>query len=239
MSTKENFTPVNPDVSTSVDWSNFFERSSDLISALSNFAWPAVVLLLLYITRHRTSELISVAIRRIEAATEIEIGGVKIKGAVLNQTGDVIRDDKDSTEIISASKTDLERRDEIYANSRNLFLVHTIRPAKPKRYVDEIPVFDVSVYVTAHRNRGHINDVRSITYYFGDKWGKSKHGSKYMVESANNCFALTAQMWGACWCVAELKFHDSTETVILERYLDVEMAPVYGIPLEQAREGTP
>lgn len=239
MSSEEVIKVSQKEIFSTFDWNGFFERGSEFISALSNFAWPAVVLLLLFITRHRISELISVAIRRVEAASEIEIGGVKIKGAVLNQTGDVIRDEKSSTRIEPASKADRDRRDHIYSKTRNLFLVHTIRPTEPKRFADEFPVFDVSIYVTAHRNRGHINDIKNITYYFGDKWGKPKYGSKYIVESANNCFALTAQMWGACWCVAEISFHNSEKTEVLERYLDVEMAPVYGIPLAQAREGTP
>lgn len=221
------------------DWNDFFERGSEFISALSNFAWPVVILILVYVTRHKISDLISVAIRRIEAASEIEIGTVKIKGAVLSKTGDVIRGENSGTRIEPALKTDLVRRDQIYSKTKNLFLVHTIKPAEPKRLVDGFTVFDVSIYVAAHRNRGHLNDIKSITYYFGDKWGKSRYGSKYVVESANSCFALTAQMWGACWCVAEMEFHNSAKKEVLERYLDVEMAPVYGIPLAQAREGAP
>jgi hypothetical protein len=42
-------------------------------------------------------------------------------------------------------------------------------------------------------------------------------------------------MYGSCLCVAEIEFHDGT-TIEVDRYLDVEMAPLFGIPLSKARQ---
>ena len=65
--------------------------------------------------------------------------------------------------------------------------------------------------------------------------GGGRHGSKFVVTSGNDQFAMTAQMYGSCLCLAEIEFHDGAR-VEIERYLDVEMAPVFGVPLSKARE---
>lgn len=221
------------------DWNTFMKIFIDLSVAVSNLIWPLLLILVIFIFRDKISSLLSVAIQRIEAASEIEIAGLKIKGIEVTHSGNVLRGDKTNISIVAAKKSDQDRRDAIYAKTRNLFLVHTIKPTEPKRFQGTLPVFEVSVYIAAHRHRGNINDIKHVTFYFGDKWGKSKFGSKYIVKSANNYFALSSQMWGACWCTAEISFHNSAELVTLERYLDVEMAPLYGIPLEEARDGGP
>jgi len=73
-----------------------------------------------------------------------------------------------------------------------------------------------------------------VTYFFGDKWGKGKYGSKFVVSSGNDQFAMTAQMYGSCLCVATIRFNDGIE-IDVDRYLDVEMAPVFGVSLSTAR----
>jgi hypothetical protein len=64
-------------------------------------------------------------------------------------------------------------------------LVHTMLPAEPEEWIDNYRVFDASIFLHPHRNFGHINDVKSVTYFLGDKWGSSKYGSKFKVMSGN------------------------------------------------------
>jgi hypothetical protein len=129
----------------------------------------------------------------------------------------------------------LIKRNRAYSDSRNIFLVHTIKPSEPKEYVHDLRVFDVSIYVTSHKNRGRMNDIKKVTYYLGDKWGKGEFGSLFVIENGNDSFAFSAQMYGACVCLATIEFHDGS-THETFRYLDVEMAPVYGISLSEARD---
>lgn len=228
--------------STSVvmSWKDWLDGVAPVIEALSNFVWPIIFIVLFLLLRKQLKEFISVAINKIKAATEIEFGGIKIRGERITGHEDVLRtEDGLGPKIVRAEKSDLNARAMFYSDPRNLMPVHTVRPAQPEKYENGLRVFDISIYITAHRNRGNINDIKQVTYYFGDKWGKHKYGSKYVVDSANDCFALTTQMWGACICLITIEFHDQSKPFETQRYLDVEMAPVYGIPLKDAREGTP
>ena len=45
---------------------------------------------------------------------------------------------------------------------------------------------------------------------------------------------MSAKMYGTFLCVATITFQDGTE-VEVDRYLDVEMAPVFGISPNSAR----
>jgi len=208
---------------------------AELISAISSFAWPLIFLAAVFLLRDRISEIVSIAIRRLDQATDIEIGSLKIKGATVLQSGEVLRAERDDFKVISATAQDVKERFDSYSRTRNLMLVHTIKPSDPPDFVDNFRVFSVSVFLHPHRNFGHVNDVKQVFYFFGDKWGPGKNGSKYVVTNGNDQFGMTAQMYGSCLCVAEIEFQDG-ERIKVERYLDVEMAPVFGVALSKARE---
>lgn len=145
-----------------------------------------------------------------------------------------MKSDSEDVEIISATASDVAGRHERYKNQRNLMLVHTIKPSDPPEFIEGYRVFDVSVFLHPHRTFGRLNDVKRVTYFFGEKWGKGKHGSKYVVSSGNNQFAMSAQMHGTFLCVATITFQDDTEVEVV-RYLDVEMAPAFGISPNSVR----
>ncbi|WP_441241668.1 pYEATS domain-containing protein [Tardiphaga sp. 768_D3_N2_1] len=213
----------------------FLSQVADLLSAVSSFAWPVLLAVLIYALKDRLREVVTVAIRRIEQATDIEFGSLKLKGATVTQSGEVLRGDSASIELAPARKADVDKRLDIYSSRRSLMVVHTIKPVEPAEFVDGYRVFGVSVFLRPHRNFGKLNDVKSVTYYLGDKWGEGKFGSKYVIKNGNEQFAMTAQMYGACLCTAEIEFHDGAK-IEVDRYLDVEMAPAFGIPLDKARE---
>jgi len=207
---------------------------AELLTSLSGFAWPIVILIGLYLLRGRLREIISVAIRRFEQAADIEIGSLKLKGATVTQSGEVLKSDNESFEIVRATARDVQTRQDFYEKQRNLMLVHTVKPVEPAEFIEGYRVFSASIFIHPHRNFGRLNDVKQVTYFLGDKWGGGKYGEKYAVTSANDQFAMTAQMYGSFLCVAEIEFHDGTK-IETQRYIDVEMAPVFGVTLAKAR----
>jgi hypothetical protein len=208
---------------------------AELVTASSSLIWPLIFIVIAWLLRDRMRELLQLAINRIENASEIEIGNLKLRGAIISRQGDVIKTNNERINVSTANKDDLIKRNRAYSDSRNIFLVHTIKPSEPKEYVHDLRVFDVSIYVTSHKNRGRMNDIKKVTYYLGDKWGKGEFGSLFVIENGNDSFAFSAQMYGACVCLAMIEFHDGS-THETFRYLDVEMAPVYGISLSEARD---
>ncbi|NKL06148.1 pYEATS domain-containing protein [Rhizobium leguminosarum] len=201
---------------------------AELVAAAADLFWPLLVLLVVWLLRYRLSELLSLAIKRIENATEIEWGSLKLKGTTISTQGEVIVGSNSDVEIVDATEADVKKRSDIYRRQENFMLVHTIRPATPEAYVDNERVFDVSIFLHSHKGRAHFNEIKAVTYFLGDYWGKGKYGSKFVIRNGNEQFALTAQMYGSFLCVAVVEFHDG-HTVEIVRYVDSEMAPVYGI----------
>jgi len=214
------------------------DQAAKIINGLAGFAWPIVALVILAFARNHVSEIVAAILKKFNSSTDIEVGSIKLKGAIVSTKGDVIRQDTDNIRIVDATPQDVDHRKSVYENSRSLVLVHTIKPSEPEEYSNNprLRIFDVSIFLHSHLNRGRFNDIKSVTYFLGDKWGKGKFGSKFVVDTGNHAFAMTAKMYGSCICVATVQFHDGTEAV-LTRYLDVEMAPLYGIPLREARIG--
>ncbi len=58
---------------------------AEVISATSSLLWPLIAIAVFWLLRDRMAELIRLAIKRIETATDIEFGAIKIKGAVVSQ----------------------------------------------------------------------------------------------------------------------------------------------------------
>src|SRR4051812_17399961 len=125
---------------------------ADLLSALSSFAWPVLLAVLIYALKDRLREVVTVAIRRIEQATDIEFGSLKLKGATVTQSGEVLRGDSASIELVPARKADVDNRLYIYSARRNLMMVHTIKPVEPAEFLEGYGVFGVSVFLRPHRN---------------------------------------------------------------------------------------
>jgi hypothetical protein len=207
---------------------------AELVSAMGTLAWPGIVVAILVLARAQLGGLIKEATQKFKSSSELKIGMIEIKGAVVTSYGEVIRGDGAGIKFIPATEADVELRRATYARQRKLMLVHTLRPAEPEKWISGYRVLDVSIFLHPHRNFGHLNDVCSVSYFLRDKWGGEKYGSKFKVTSANDQFALTVRAYGSFLCVAEIEFHDG-ETVQVDRYIDAEMAPVYNISLKDAR----
>jgi hypothetical protein len=113
---------------------------ASLLDALSGYAWPITTVIISFLMRKKLGELIQIGLNRLEKASDIEIGSIKIKGAVISPTGEVIRNETGDLERLAAVNTDLTERDELHKHNRMLFLAHTIRPANPPKHVDGLRV---------------------------------------------------------------------------------------------------
>ena len=211
-----------------------------LLTALASFSWPAIIVWFGIAKRKQLSALIAIGIARLTEATEFQLGSLKFKAPSVGlrenpkSQGEVLKHTAGYATLIKASQAVFNRRKAYYKNNKDLMLVHTIKPTYPKDTYKGLRVFDVSVYLVPHNKGGKLNDVRQVTYYFGGGWGDGKLGSKYVITNGNNSFALSVETWGGNICIAEVLFIDGTKSE-QARYLDVEMAPVYGIPISEAR----
>jgi hypothetical protein len=199
---------------------------AQLVSAIGGFAWPATAIFVLVLARERLLELLNSLIERVKSSTDLKIGFVELKGILIDSHGDVIKGHVDGFEVIAASAEDLQLRSSLYSETRGIMLVHTVRPVFPARYVNGSEVFDLSIYLHPHYDMGKLNDVKSVSYFLGDKFGKTQYGSKWKVSSANQQFALSVQAFGTFLCVAEIEFHDGIKAVT-NRYIDSEMLRAY------------
>jgi hypothetical protein len=122
-----------------------------------------------------------------------------------------------------ADKEIFDQRHASYARNKNQFLVHRVRPTGQIHSITNLPTFDISVYLVAHKNFGHLNDIRQVEYYFGQHFGlkTGEYGTKFIVENGTDGFAVKNNAYGPMLCEARIIFHDDTETT-MSRYLDFE-----------------
>jgi hypothetical protein len=209
--------------------------SPEILIALAPFIWPTIFVVCVYLLRHRLQEIVSVVLRRIESATDIEFGSLKFKGATVTLGGAVLKNESGGLKLKPALESLTGGRNCILRAKTSCLFIRSSPLSPPD--LQKYRIFGVSVFLQSHRQVGRINDVRQVTYFLGRHWGKDghTHGSKYVIENGSEQFAMTAEMYGSCLCVAEIEFHDGT-TIEVDRYLDVEMAPLFGIPLSKARQ---
>ena len=105
-------------------------------------------------------------------------------------------------------------RNAIYARNKGYFLTHVIEPSEK-----ENQAYDIFIYLVRHKSKDYSN-VKSTEFFFGSYWGnKIYEGSK--VEE--NLIGLKTSAYGEFLCTCRVVFSDDEE-VILERYIDFEMA---------------
>jgi len=192
----------------------------DVLKGLSGFLWPGLIGLVIWWFRRDFVALLALLRQQIASGAAIKFKYFELKGTDIAsfdaRGGGAYR-------LEPADQTIFEHRHESYSRSKNLLLVHRIRPTGENHKVNKQPTFDISVYLVAHKNFGHLNDIRWVEYYFGDYFGRemSKFGAKYVVENGNDGFAVRTNAYGPMLCEARIIFHDGSEATV-SRYLDFE-----------------
>jgi hypothetical protein len=196
------------------------DKLSTFLTALSGFAWPALVLFVGAYFRREIRSILVFAKQQLASGAALKWKDFEFKG--LDLAAFDRRDGTGYTQV-PADAALLEKRHASYKTNKNLFLVHRVRATGRVHTVTSLPTYDVSVYLIPHKNFGHLNDVREVQYYFGHHFGLrlGQQGTKYVVENGTDGFAVVVNAYGPMLCEARVIFHDGSETVI-SRYLDFE-----------------
>jgi hypothetical protein len=128
------------------------ESFSKLLSALSGFAWPAVILFAGFYFRVQSRSLFQLARQQIAAGAALKWKDFEFKGLDLASF-----DTRDGTGYRQelAEKFFFDKRHASYKANKNLFLVHRVRATGQSHPITGLPTFDVSVYLISHKNFGH------------------------------------------------------------------------------------
>lgn len=204
-----------------MEGSNFW----DVLSAL---AWPTAIAALFVFYRSNLTRLIDAFTSKFERSADIKIGNIELKGARLDPSPDApdVSIDGNDYSKIKATETERTQRDGQYNKTRSLMLVHRIRPSEKKGQE-----FDISIFLVRKTSKDNktarFNDVDFVEYYLGRWFGDKPNGSKFVVRTPDNGFAMTTSAYGSPLCIAKIHFHDG-EIVEAHRYLDFEMKEVFG-----------
>jgi hypothetical protein len=194
---------------------------TEFIKALAEFAWPATLIGLVWFFRQALTGVLVALRNQISQGASLKYGELELSGVVLSDFPLV---DSSIYSVEPADSDLLEKRDQHYAESKNIFLVHRVRKTDELHASVGLPVFDVSVYLIGHKQYGSLNDVKLVEYYFGKFFQDEKaheNGTKYIVRNSRNGFAVRTAAYGPTLCEVRVEFHDGKSTY-MSRYVDFE-----------------
>lgn len=199
---------------------NLVDKLSALLTALSGFAWPALILTVVIYFRRELQAFLTFAKQQLASGAALKWKDFEFKGVDL---ASFERKDGGGYKQVPADEELFAARHASYGRNRNLFLVHRVRPTGRMHSVTGLQTYDVSVYLISHKNFGQMNDVRRVEYYFGHHFGLKlgQRGTKYVVENGTDGFAVLVNAYGPMLCEARITFQDATE-ITVSRYLDFE-----------------
>ncbi len=105
-----------------------------------------------------------------------------------------------------------KHRQELYAKSKNIQMVHTVQPSKQNKNY-----WDILVYLVRHQSTD-LSIVKRAEFFLGRYW-------KNMIFEAPNqddFVGIVISAYGPALCTCRVVFVDGNE-VMLHRYLDLEM----------------
>lgn len=128
------------------------EGLGKLLQALSGFAWPSLIFFGLWAFRAQIESLFQLARQQLASGAAIKWRDFEFKGLDLASF-----DTKDGSGYRqeNVDKATLDQRHNSYAQNKNLFLVHRVRPTGQTHAITQLQTYDVSVYLVSHKNFGH------------------------------------------------------------------------------------
>lgn len=196
------------------------ESLAKLLSSLSEFAWPALLLIAVVQFRRQNSAFFLTFQQQLASGAMLKWKDLEFRGVELNPfsqyTGNEYSLEEADYEIYKT-------RERNYKVSKNIFLVHRFKPTGRLHKITNLPTYDISIYLVSHKNFGHLNDIAKVEYYFGRHFGISRgqYGAKFVVENGTESFAVRINAYGPTLCEARIIFHDG-QTATVSRYLDFE-----------------
>jgi len=117
-------------------------------------------------------------------------------------------------------------RVDVYRNSRNVFLAHTLRGSR--RAGQE---YDIALYLIPHRSndpryrRENLSDVVEAEFFLGERFGNKV----FRVKNRGGTLGIVVSAYAPFLCTCRVRFSDG-QRVILNRYIDFEMGPLIRPP---------
>jgi prokaryotic YEATS domain len=193
---------------------------NSFLTALSGFAWPALILVIGFYFREEVETLFLQFQRQLASGAALKWKDFEFRAIQIDPL-----DQRDGSEYVQlpVDKELFDSRHKSYKENKNLFLVHRARPSGKFHQFNKLPTYDITVYLLSHKNFGHLNDVKEVQYYFGHHFGlkQGDYGTKFVVRNGTDNFAVKTNAYGPMLCEARIIFHDGTDTHV-SRYLDFE-----------------
>jgi hypothetical protein len=144
---------------------------NDFLTALSGFAWQALILAVGLYFRGEIKSLFLQFQRQLASGAAVKWKDFEFRAIQIDPF-----DVRDGSEYVQepADSSFFCRRHKSYEASKNLFLVHRVRPSGQFHPFNKLPTYDITVYLLSHKNFGHLNDVKEVHYYFGQHFGLRK-----------------------------------------------------------------
>ena len=203
-----------------MSWRFFIAEIVELVEVI---IWPVLLIVLVCLFRKQISAFFEAFTSQLKQAKSLKIFDVEIIGKDISEFQQRKDSVASSNYLLEPASSDvLEFRKNIYAQSKNIFLTHRVRPTD-RCHVSGLPYFDISIYLVPHKNYGALNDIKQVEYYLGHHFDPqiSEYGGKYIVTDSLDGFAIKNSAYGPTLCEAKILFHDGTSTT-LYRYLDFE-----------------
>lgn len=104
----------------------------------------------------------------------------------------------------------------IYGDNKNFFLVHTLRPSKKKGQT-----YEAFIYVIGHKDTS-IGVIQKADFFLGHHWGNKI----FTATPRDGLIGIRTSMYGPVLCVCKLYVEDNdvVEEIMIERYIDFELA---------------
>lgn len=156
---------------------------------------------------------------------KVSFGSVAIEAPSLKPGPYIKPGEPDSSSTASAARPDWTNyRQQEYERHHWLELVHRYRPStKPGQD------YDISIYITKHISGGSLSDqtkgftdIDYVEFYFGSGWGDRI----FKIPNNGDVISINTSSWGSPFlAICRVTFKNHTERVLLQRYIDYEMAP--------------
>jgi hypothetical protein len=191
-----------------------------IVSASASLAWPLLVACLFLYFHKDIAIVVGLFRRQLASGAALKWKDFEFKGIEIEAFE--AKDGRGYQQIV-ADKPIFEKREDSYAKNKNLFLVHRVRASGFLHPINNLPTYDIAVYLVSHKNFGHLNDIKEVHYYFGRHFGISlgEFGTQYVVKNGTDGFAVKTNAYGPTLCEARIIFHDDTQTYV-SRYIDFE-----------------
>jgi hypothetical protein len=118
------------------------------------------------------------------------------------------------------------QRAQIYRDNRDIFLVHQIRPSKrPEQN------YDVFVFLAGAHGAKPSDIIDQADFFLGTYW----RNKVFTVsnQGAGGTIGITTSAYGSTLCLCRVTFKNPPGEVILQRFLDFEMAWVFDTTRQQ------